>query len=76
MSTRKGTASPYFNEASTFLEPFRQIQVGCLEEGVGGTTPGAKPTSVFLFPHAPPPVSAQNVDLVLAVWAPGPTVSG
>ncbi|XP_047549358.1 synaptotagmin-8 isoform X4 [Lutra lutra] len=38
-SARKGTASPYFNEAFTFLVPFSQIQVGCLEEGVGGEPP-------------------------------------
>ena len=34
-SARKGTATPYFNEGFTFLVPFGQIQVGCLEEGAG-----------------------------------------
>lgn len=34
-SAQKGTAAPYFNEAFTFLMPFSQIQVGCLEEGAG-----------------------------------------
>ena len=29
-------ATPYYNEAFTFLVPFSQIQVGCLEEGAGG----------------------------------------
>lgn len=54
-SARKGTASPYFNEAFSFLVPFSQIQVACLEEGVGGTPPslGAKLTAVSLFLHAP-----------------------
>lgn len=73
-SARKGTTSPYFNEAFTFLVPFSQIQVGCLEEGVGGSILGAKPTAVFLFPHELRPASAQSVDLVLAVRARGPRV--
>ena len=37
-SARKGMAAPYFKEAFTFLVPFGQIQVGCLEEGVEGTS--------------------------------------
>lgn len=39
-SARKGTAAPYFNEAFTFLVPFSQVQVGCLEKGVGGAGQG------------------------------------
>lgn len=35
-SARKGTVTPYFNEAFAFRVPFRQIQVGCLEEGAAG----------------------------------------
>lgn len=47
-SARKGMATPYFNKTVTFLVPFSQIQVGCLEEGAGGTSLRAKLTSIFL----------------------------
>lgn len=35
-SCKKGTATPYFNEAFTFLVPFGQLQVGSRKEGQGG----------------------------------------
>ncbi|XP_057583331.1 synaptotagmin-8 [Hippopotamus amphibius kiboko] len=69
-SARKGTATPYFNEAFTFLVPFSQIQVGCLEEGAGEVPrSGLNWLLSFSPPTAPLPASTQNVDLVLAVWA-------
>lgn len=43
-SARKGTATPYFNETFTFLVPFSQVQVGCLEKGVGGAGPPLGPS--------------------------------
>lgn len=67
-SARKGTATPYFNEAFTFLVPLSQIQVGCLEEGAG--PPRGHADRCLLVP-LPPVSSAQSVDLVLAVWARG-----
>lgn len=70
-SAWKGRAAPYFNQAFTFLVPFSQIQVGCLEEG-GRSSLGAKLTAIFLSSTAPLPISAQSVDLVLAIWARGP----
>jgi hypothetical protein len=38
-SVKKGTVSPYFNEAFTFLVPFSQIQVGSwIKAGEWGRT--------------------------------------
>lgn len=68
-SARKGTAAPYFNQAFTFLVPFSQIQVGCLEEGVGGDlTQGQTDCCLSPPPPTPRPASTQGVDLVLP-WA-------
>ncbi|XDB66192.1 hypothetical protein AB1E18_019501 [Capra hircus] len=72
-SARKGTATPYFNEGFTFLVPFGQIQVGCLEEGAGeNLTQGRTDRCLSPPPPTPLPASTQSVDLVLAVWARGP----
>jgi hypothetical protein len=35
-SSKKGTTTPYFNEAFVFLVPVSQLQVGSWEEGQSG----------------------------------------
>ena len=66
-------ATPYYTAAFTFLGPFSQIQVGCLEEGAGGyLTQGQTDHCLSPPPPTPLPASTQSVDLVLAVWARGP----
>ena len=71
-SARKGTATPYINEAFTFLVPFSQIQVGCLEEGADGTSLRAKLTAVFL--PLPPHLGLSLPRVWLWCWPSGPGV--
>lgn len=66
------TATPYFNQAFTFHVPLSQLQVGCPEEGAGGSSLGARLTAVSVSPHRTSACLPQSVDLVLAVWARGP----
>lgn len=42
-SSRKGTTTPYFNEAFVFLVPVSQLQVGSPEEGQSGLRCCARP---------------------------------